>query len=88
MVRTLHAGVVEPKWDAWDHISCPTLLVRSGDDHLDADVAQEMLERQPRARLVEIPDSAHDVHLDRPDGWQQTLTAFLDSLDGTSPGTV
>ena len=84
MVRTLHAAVVTPSWEEWEQVSCPTLLVRSGDDYVEPDVAGEMLERQPRARLVEMMDAAHDVHLDRPDGWQETLSTFLDSLDGTA----
>lgn len=88
MVRTLHAAVVKPRWEAWERISCPTLLVRSGDDYVEAGVAREMLERQSRARLVEMPDSAHDVHLDRPDGWRETLSAFLDSFGDPSPDTA
>jgi pimeloyl-ACP methyl ester carboxylesterase len=84
MVRTLHAAVVEPSWAAWARVSCPTLLVRSGNDYVEPDVAREMLERQPRARLVEMTDAAHDVHLDKPDAWRETLSTFLDTLDDTA----
>lgn len=83
MVRTLHAAAVEPSWEAWERVSCPTLLVRSGADVVEPSVAREMLERQPRARFVNIDDAAHDVHLDRPEAWRATLTVFLDVLDAT-----
>jgi pimeloyl-ACP methyl ester carboxylesterase len=84
MVSTLHAAVVKPSWDAWRRVSCPTLLVRSGDGYVEPDVAREMLERQPRARLAELTDAAHDVHLDKPEAWREVLSAFLDSLDDSA----
>lgn len=80
MTRTLHAAVVNSRWATWERISCPTLLVRSGDDVVGPDVARQMLQRRPGTRLVEMPDAAHDVHLDRPEDWRQALTEFLDGL--------
>jgi pimeloyl-ACP methyl ester carboxylesterase len=68
-----------PSWEAWERISCPTLIVRAGDGLVEADVARKMVERLPSARLVELPDASHDLHLDRPDAWRQTLGSFVDS---------
>jgi pimeloyl-ACP methyl ester carboxylesterase len=58
---------------------CPSLLVRAaaGDGR---DVYRRMLREQPLARLAELPDAGHDVHLDRPDLWREQLTAFLGHL--------
>jgi pimeloyl-ACP methyl ester carboxylesterase len=79
MMQTLRQA--SPNWDAWDNISCPTLVVRADHGLLDADVARTMIARLPRAQLTELPDAGHDLHLDRPDEWRQTLNAFLDSFD-------
>ena len=49
---------------------------------VEPETAKEMTGRLSRARLVEIADAAHDVHLDRPDKWREALTGFLDSVDG------
>lgn len=49
---------------------------------VDPDLAGEMVERLPSATLIEVPNAAHDVHLDKPDAWREALSSFLDSLDG------
>jgi pimeloyl-ACP methyl ester carboxylesterase len=84
MVQTLRAAIAEPSWEEWARISCPTLLVRAGNGIVDPRVAEEMMERLSGARLVEVPDAAHDLHLDRPDEWRRALTDFLDSIDGAT----
>lgn len=80
MAQTLRAAISAPSWDEWDRISCPTLVVRAGNGMIDPDAAGEMVRRLPGARLIEIPDATHDVHLDKPDEWQDALNGFLDSV--------
>lgn len=47
-------------WAAYDAIRCPTLLVRGEhSDLLSRESAQQMTERGPRPRLVEIPGVGH-----------------------------
>lgn len=47
-------------WSAYDAIRCPTLVVRGAQsDLLLPEVAQQMTQRGPRARLVELPDVGH-----------------------------
>jgi pimeloyl-ACP methyl ester carboxylesterase len=70
-----------PNWDEWERIRCPTMVVRAGRGFVDPAVAEAMIARLPTAKLTELPDAAHDLHLDRPGEWQQTLNAFFDSLD-------
>lgn len=82
MVRTLREALSAASWEEWKRISCPTLIVRAGNGLIEPDVAQKMLERLPTARLVELRDAAHDLHLDQPDAWRQTLGSFVESLGG------
>lgn len=47
-------------WDAYDRITCPTLLLRGADsDLLLKDTALAMLQRGPKARLVEFAGVGH-----------------------------
>jgi len=82
MAQTLRDAISVPSWEEWDAITCPTLVVRAGNGMVEPETAKEMTRRLPTARLVEIADAAHDVHLDRPDQWREALTRFLDSVDG------
>lgn len=80
MTQTLREALQESTWDMWEQIGCPTLLVRAGNGVVEPDIAREMMARLPGASLVEIPDAAHDLHLDRPREWREALSHFLDSL--------
>jgi pimeloyl-ACP methyl ester carboxylesterase len=47
-------------WQAWDAITCPTLLVRGElSDLLSHETAQRMTTRGPRPQLVEIAGVGH-----------------------------
>ncbi|MES2073533.1 MAG: alpha/beta hydrolase [Pseudomonadota bacterium] len=56
-------------WTAYDAVRCETLLVRGGEsDLLSVEVAQQMTQRGPRAKLVEIAGVGHAptfVHQDQ-----------------------
>ncbi|WP_188565810.1 alpha/beta fold hydrolase [Undibacterium terreum] len=56
-------------WGAYDAIRCETLLIRGGDsDLLSPEVAQQMTQRGPKAKLVEIAGVGHAptfVHQDQ-----------------------
>ena len=40
-----------------------------------------MVESNPHARLVEIEDAGHDLHLDQPEAWHKALAQFLGTFD-------
>jgi pimeloyl-ACP methyl ester carboxylesterase len=80
MVRTLREAVAESAWEAWERISCPTLVVRAGNGTLSAADAQAMVDRGRDARLAELPGAGHDLHLDQPEQWRRVVGEFLDSL--------
>ncbi|MDO8650965.1 MAG: alpha/beta hydrolase [Undibacterium sp.] len=47
-------------WAAYDAITCPTLLIRGSEsDLLTAEAAQQMMQRGPRAQVVEIAGVGH-----------------------------
>jgi pimeloyl-ACP methyl ester carboxylesterase len=56
-------------WAAYDAIRCPTLLVRGANsDLLSRATAQQMLQRGPKPKLIEIPDTGHAptfIHADQ-----------------------
>ena len=57
-----------PPWDAWNAISCPTLVIRGGDsDILGAAVARKMCEALADCRLVEVPGVGHAPSLSEPE---------------------
>ena len=80
LARTLHEAVARDHWTEWEQIRCPTLVVRGGQGTLDTGTAQQMLQRLPRARLADIPEAGHDLHLDRAEDWRTVLEAFLADL--------
>ncbi|CCN18525.1 alpha/beta fold hydrolase [Bordetella bronchiseptica] len=55
-------------WQAYDSLDCPVLIVRGQDsDLLSASTAAEMLARNPRARLHEVPGVGHAPTLMTPE---------------------
>lgn len=80
MVRTLSEAISRSYWREWDRVRCPTLVVRAGNGIIPAADAQAMTDRLPQARLAELADAEHDLHLDRPAQWREALSEFLDSL--------
>jgi pimeloyl-ACP methyl ester carboxylesterase len=55
-------------WKYWTAIKVPILIVRGADsDLLPADLASEMIRRNPRATVVEIEGCGHAPPLTRPE---------------------
>jgi len=52
----------------WRAVQCPTLVIRGGDsDLLLRSTVEEMLARNPRARVVELPGIGHAPWLEAQD---------------------
>jgi pimeloyl-ACP methyl ester carboxylesterase len=77
MTRTLREAISSPSWHEWDSLNMETLLVRGADGPIPRDIFTSMVQRLPGSHLVEISDAGHDLHLDQPDRWKNTLTDFL-----------
>ncbi len=73
--------------EAWKSLEVPTLLVRGGASFLlSRDAATEMVDVQPRARLIEFPGCSHWVHDDDPVGVADALTEFVTALPNGATG--
>lgn len=47
-------------WEVWDAVQCPTLVIRGAQsDLLSKATAEEMTQRGPKAKLVELPGVGH-----------------------------
>lgn len=69
------------RWELWERIQCPTLIVRGGNSNvLSRDVAARMVERNPISRLVEVPDAGHRVPGDNPVAFESAIREFFGSL--------
>jgi pimeloyl-ACP methyl ester carboxylesterase len=68
----------DDRWEEMGRLQPPTLLVHA--EHslvLTADVAGQMAERIPNARLVHVPASGHLVPVENPGALANELTSFL-----------
>lgn len=84
MERTLREAVAQDRWEAWERIRCPALVVRGAMGTLTPEVAQAMVSRLPGTRGVELAAAGHDAHLDQPAAWCEALGRFL--ADAEQPG--
>lgn len=85
MVGTIADGAAADYWDEWRRVACPVLVVRaSGPDARE--VYERMAAGNPLARLVEIEDAGHDVHLDQPAAWRRAIDSFVGRSDPASAG--
>lgn len=65
-------------WESLEHITCPTLVIRAEKSKvLSREIAGQMVERLPNARLVEIPDAGHQVPLHQPEAFSAAIRDFL-----------
>ncbi len=77
MVETMEAVDDKLRWDEWERVTIPTLVVFADDGMFDEDTKHEFVTCGQQARRVDIPRSGHDTHLDAPSFWTSTLRAFL-----------
>ena len=76
MVAAIAEGAATGYWDDWRRVTCPTLVVRAaGPDGREE--YERMAALNPMARLVEIEDAGHDVHLDQPAAWRAAIEPFV-----------
>ena len=73
----LGTGRLPPLWERLALVTIPTLLIVGALDRKFVDVAEQMAERMPNARLAVVGGVGHAVHLENPDGWLAEVTAFL-----------
>jgi pimeloyl-ACP methyl ester carboxylesterase len=79
--RKALAGQAGPQEDIWPRlgkITCPILLLRGEkSDMVTPELAQRMLQENARIRLVEIPDSGHNIPAEQPLAMAREVRRFL-----------
>lgn len=71
----------ERMWTALRQLECPTLIVRGGvSDLITPEVVERMLAVLKNGRAVVVPDAAHMVVEDNPDGFNAAVLPFLKSV--------
>ena len=79
LLEALEQSQAQNYWDDWATIRCPALVVRAA-----RGAALEETERMagslPGARLAEVEDAGHDLHLDQPARWRSVVVAFIATL--------
>ncbi|RME17519.1 MAG: alpha/beta hydrolase [Bdellovibrio sp.] len=67
-------------WPTYEALSMPILIIRGEHSKdLTREEAQKMLQKQPRAQLVEVKGAGHWVHFDRPKEFIQAIADFFKS---------
>ena len=70
-------------WPMWEAISCPVVLIRGEQsDVLPAPLADEMIRRQPLAKLVTMAGVGHPIPLLRPRELADAISGFVDGNIG------
>lgn len=73
------AAVIRAQWDALARIQCPTLVVRgAASDILSPETADKMVDEVlANGRLAVVPQAGHSVMTDNPDGFRDSVSAFV-----------
>lgn len=66
------------RWEEWTSLRVPTTLVVGEHGDVDAARVVRMCEARPETGRVVVSEAGHDVHLDQPAAWVDTLRHILD----------
>lgn len=81
LVAALRAVHVTPRWRAWEAVRVPTHLVVAEHTVLPAEQIERMC-RGSRATCTTIAGAGHDLHLDQPQAWWDTLASIVSGSAG------
>jgi 2-succinyl-6-hydroxy-2,4-cyclohexadiene-1-carboxylate synthase len=79
-LRGAGVGIDEPVQDLLPSIDTPTLLIAGALDTKYVEIAKEMKNEMPRARLHVIMDAGHAAHFERPDAFAASVLPFLKDI--------
>lgn len=83
-MRGWGTGSMTPLWDRLPALQVPVLLVTGARDRKFTDLARVLEATLPDAVHVEIPDSGHAVHLERPREVAAAMLGYLQARGATS----
>lgn len=77
--RKAEERFIQKQWDALAKLPCPTLVVRgAASDILAPDMADRMVDEVlQNGTLAVVPQAAHSVATDNPEGFQEAVCAFV-----------
>jgi esterase len=80
MLKTAREGRLQDRWHDWRSLKMPILVIR-GERSLDLkpEIFRQMLAENMNAKGVEIADSGHWVHFEKPKEFIAALAGFLQS---------
>ncbi|MFF5081868.1 alpha/beta fold hydrolase [Actinoplanes sp. NPDC000266] len=75
-------GAIDPvtdvaRWAEWERVTAPTLLVTGDKGIISQAEIEKMLAVRPEAAHAVIAGAGHDVHLEQPGAWIETLLRAL-----------
>ncbi|PNI09521.1 alpha/beta hydrolase [Arthrobacter sp. AFG7.2] len=70
-------GLIPPRWDEWQRITVPALVVYGEHGMFAAADKSEFCERGRNVHRVELAGASHDSHLDAFEFWIAALRSFL-----------
>lgn len=76
-LRGLGTGALPGYWGSLPDLRVPVLVLVGGLDRKFEEIGVRMAGLLPDARLVEVPDAGHTVHLERAEAWLGAVTGFL-----------
>ena len=81
------AAVHEPRWEQWEALELPTLVVFAADGMFSRESRDELIRRRPTVDRADLTGGSHDAHLDAFDEWATVLRGWLGRSTGgsTSP---
>ncbi|GGB46765.1 hypothetical protein GCM10011492_42370 [Flexivirga endophytica] len=78
LVEALRAVHVLPRWRAWESVSVPTHLVVAERSAIPTEQVERM-RRRANVECTVIAGAGHDLHLEQPQAWRQTLERILNA---------
>ncbi len=70
-------NVMEPRWDEWDAVLTPTLLVYAEKGVFSAAQKLAFVGHRPGTSRIDLADASHDAHLDQFGPWVDALRGHL-----------
>jgi 2-succinyl-6-hydroxy-2,4-cyclohexadiene-1-carboxylate synthase len=77
MLEKLSPGLAPNYWPELTRIDIPSLLIAGGLDAKFSDYAQKMSELIPDSTLSIVPDVGHNIHLENPDVFLESILPFI-----------
>jgi 2-succinyl-6-hydroxy-2,4-cyclohexadiene-1-carboxylate synthase len=76
-LRGLSTGLQPSYWEHLSQMIVPTLLIVGALDTKFVEIAQKISAQMPHARLVVVPETGHNVHLEQPTAFETLVMSYL-----------